>query len=37
MLGGEIVNYNQMYEAPMRMHTGGGYRSLAGEEPEQMV
>ncbi|KAI9036588.1 ankyrin repeat domain-containing DHHC palmitoyltransferase family protein [Aspergillus affinis] len=37
MLGGEVVNYNQMYEAPLRMHTGGRYRSLAGEEPEQMV
>ncbi|KAK1141355.1 palmitoyltransferase akr1 [Aspergillus melleus] len=37
MLGGEVINYNQMYEAPLPMHTGGRYRSVAGEEPEQMV
>ncbi|KAL3442146.1 hypothetical protein BJX65DRAFT_287428 [Aspergillus insuetus] len=32
MLGGEIVNYNRMYESPSRMHSGGGYRSVAGDE-----
>ncbi|GFF85047.1 palmitoyltransferase akr1 [Aspergillus udagawae] len=37
MLGGEIVNYNQMYEAPMRMYSGGGYRSIAHDDPEQNV
>ncbi|EAW06283.1 ankyrin repeat domain-containing DHHC palmitoyltransferase family protein [Aspergillus clavatus NRRL 1] len=37
MLGGEIVNYNRMYEAPMRMHSGGGYRSLANDDLEQNV
>ncbi|OJJ31762.1 hypothetical protein ASPWEDRAFT_632345 [Aspergillus wentii DTO 134E9] len=42
MLGGEVVNYNRMYEAPLRMHSGmggssGAYRSLAGEDPEQNV
>jgi palmitoyltransferase len=37
MLGGEIVNYNQMYEAPMRMYSGGGYRSVAHDDPEQNV
>ncbi|RJE20373.1 palmitoyltransferase [Aspergillus sclerotialis] len=43
MLGGEIVNYNQIYDVPLRMHTGGGagsgpfYRSLADEEPGHNV
>jgi len=40
MLGGEVVNYHDMYETPMRMHGGGsgdGYRSVAGEDPERMV
>ncbi|KAL2002060.1 hypothetical protein VTN02DRAFT_742 [Thermoascus thermophilus] len=43
MLGGEAVNYNRMYEVPLRMHTGGRagsgtvYTSLAGEDPEQAV
>jgi palmitoyltransferase len=32
MLGGEIVNYNRMYESPSRMHSGGGYMSVAGDE-----
>ncbi|KAK2762742.1 palmitoyltransferase akr1 [Arachnomyces sp. PD_36] len=34
MLGGEIVNYNRMYDVPLRLRTGGGmaYRSLPGEE-----
>ncbi|KAI9373150.1 hypothetical protein BJX61DRAFT_400622 [Aspergillus egyptiacus] len=32
MLGGEIVNYNRMYETPSRMHNGGGYRSVANED-----
>ncbi|KAF9883466.1 palmitoyltransferase akr1 [Aspergillus nanangensis] len=32
MLGGEVVNYNRMYESPSRMYSGGGYRSLAGDE-----
>lgn len=42
MLGGEVVNYYQMYENPMRMHSGGGrgggagagaYYSVASEDP----
>lgn len=43
MLGGEVVNYNDMYETPMRMHVGarggdgGAYRSVAAEDPEHMV
>jgi palmitoyltransferase len=41
MLGGEVVNYNDMYETPMRMHAGardgGAYRSVADEDPEHMV
>jgi palmitoyltransferase ZDHHC13/17 len=43
MLGGEVVNYYRMYETPLRMHSssrGGSeatYRSLAGEDPEEMV
>jgi len=43
MLDGEIVNYNRMYEVPLRMHSGGRggsgavYRSLADEDPEQAV
>jgi palmitoyltransferase len=42
MLGGEVVNYHEMYESPMRMHTGsrsdgGAYRSVAAEDPERMV
>ncbi|KAJ5084272.1 hypothetical protein NUU61_008851 [Penicillium alfredii] len=44
MLGGEVVNYHDMYEIPLRMRTGGGrsgdgpaYRSVAGEDPEHMV
>ena len=41
MLGGEVVNYHDMYETPMRMHTGrsegANYRSVAGEDPERMV
>jgi palmitoyltransferase len=43
MLGGEVVNYNDMYETPMRMHAGarggdgGAYRSVAAEDPEHMV
>lgn len=43
MLGGEVINYHDMYETPMRMHTGNrsnegpGYRSVAGEDPERMV
>lgn len=43
MLGGEVVNYHEMYEIPLRMHTGsrtgegGAYRSVAGEDPEHMV
>ena len=38
MLEGEIVNYNRMYETPMRMRGGGGsgfggaYQSVAGED-----
>jgi hypothetical protein len=34
MLGGEVVNYNQMFEVPLRMRLGGragsamGYRSV---------
>ncbi|PYI26372.1 zf-DHHC-domain-containing protein [Aspergillus indologenus CBS 114.80] len=35
MLGGEVVNYNRMYEVPLRMHSGGGYRSLADNDLEQ--
>ncbi|GAQ47220.1 palmitoyltransferase akr1 [Aspergillus tubingensis] len=35
MLGGEAINYNQMYEMPSRMHSGGRYRSLADEDPER--
>lgn len=41
MLGGEVVNYNDMYETPLLMHAGArsgdGYRSVAGEDPEHMV
>ncbi|OQE93711.1 hypothetical protein PENNAL_c0005G11614 [Penicillium nalgiovense] len=43
MLGGEVINYHDMYETPMRMHTGNrsgdgpGYRSVASEDPERMV
>lgn len=44
MLGGEVVSYYDMYETPMRMRMGasrsgdgGAYRSVAGEDPEQMV
>ncbi|KAL4869977.1 Palmitoyltransferase akr1 [Aspergillus spectabilis] len=37
MLGGEVVNYNSMYESPTRMHSGGGYRSVAHEEPGDIV
>ncbi|KAF7719470.1 Uncharacterized protein PECH_005246 [Penicillium ucsense] len=43
MLGGEVVNYHNMYQTPTRMHMsartgdGGAYRSVAGEDPEQMV
>lgn len=44
MLGGEVVNYNSMYEIPTRMHAGRSrsgegpaYRSVAGEDPEHMV
>jgi palmitoyltransferase len=43
MLGGEVVNYNDMYETPMRMRAGarggdgGAYRSVAAEDPEHMV
>ncbi|KAJ5621218.1 hypothetical protein N7528_006001 [Penicillium herquei] len=40
MLGGEVVNYNDMYETPLQMHTGrsgDGYRSVAGDEPGSMV
>ncbi|GAB1217155.1 palmitoyltransferase akr1 [Aspergillus terreus] len=33
MLGGEVVNYTRMYEVPSRMHRGGAYHSLAGDEP----
>lgn len=39
MLGGEVVNYYEMYESPMRMHTGGrggsggAYYSVAGDDP----
>ncbi|KAL3473630.1 hypothetical protein BJX99DRAFT_233260 [Aspergillus californicus] len=32
MLGGEMVNYNRLYESPLRMHTGGGYQSVANED-----
>lgn len=32
MLGGEIVNYNRMYESPSRMHGSGDYRSVAYED-----
>ncbi|KAH1902332.1 palmitoyltransferase akr1 [Aspergillus fumigatus] len=37
MLGGEIVNYNQMYEVPMRMYSDGRYQSVAHDDPEQHV
>ncbi|KAJ5546998.1 hypothetical protein N7494_004583 [Penicillium frequentans] len=40
MLGGEVINYNDMYETPLRMHagrSGEGYRSVADEDPERMV
>jgi palmitoyltransferase len=37
MLGGEVINYNRMYETPSRMHSSGGYRSLADNELEQGV
>jgi palmitoyltransferase len=43
MLGGEVVSYNEMYQTPTRMRMGsrtadgGAYRSVAGEDPEQMV
>ncbi|KAF3030978.1 palmitoyltransferase akr1 [Penicillium rubens] len=43
MLGGEVINYHDMYEPPMRIHTGNrsgdgpGYRSVASEDPERMV
>ena len=37
MLGGDVINYNRMYETPSRMHSGGGYRSLAVEDMEQSV
>ncbi|KKK26099.1 putative palmitoyltransferase (SidR) [Aspergillus ochraceoroseus] len=32
MLGGEVVNYHRMYETPLRIHSGGGYRSVANDE-----
>lgn len=35
MLGGEVVNYNVMYELPVRLRTGQSgmiYRSVATEE-----
>lgn len=36
MLGGEVVNYNEMYDVPARLRRGGGrgYRSLADQDPE---
>lgn len=43
MLAGEKVNYNEMYEVPLRMRRGGGdrsqgaYASLAAEDPENAV
>ncbi|KGO64996.1 Zinc finger, DHHC-type, palmitoyltransferase [Penicillium italicum] len=43
MLDGEVINYHDMYETPMRMHAGNrssegpGYRSVAGEDPERIV
>ncbi|KAJ5591738.1 uncharacterized protein N7459_002107, partial [Penicillium hispanicum] len=43
MLGGEVVNYHDMYETPLRMHMGSrgnngpAYRSVADEDPEHMV
>lgn len=43
MLGGEIVNYSQLYDAPLRMHGGGRagsgavYQSLAHEDPGHNV
>ncbi|KAJ6123270.1 hypothetical protein N7512_005735 [Penicillium capsulatum] len=43
MLGGEVVNYHDMYETPTRLHAGSrsregpSYRSVAGEDPEHMV
>lgn len=41
MLGGEVVNYSRMYDAPLRMHAGGRggavYQSLADEESGQRV
>lgn len=42
MLGGEVVNYYQMYENPMRMHTGGReaggvYYSVASDDPGHSV
>ncbi|PYH41869.1 uncharacterized protein BP01DRAFT_359965 [Aspergillus saccharolyticus JOP 1030-1] len=35
MLGGEIVNYNRMYEVPSRVHCDGTYHSLADNDLEQ--
>lgn len=38
MLGGEVVNYNRMYETPMHMHSGrAGYHSVADEDPGHFV
>lgn len=39
MLGGEPVNYNRMYDMPLRLRTGGGmaYRSLPAEEAGDSV
>ncbi|KAL4819028.1 Palmitoyltransferase akr1 [Aspergillus spinulosporus] len=37
MLGGEIVNYNRMYEPPSRMHSSGDYRSVAYDESTNIV
>jgi len=43
MLGGEIVDYYRMYEAPLRMRGSGagrrvsGYMSVADEDPEAGV
>jgi hypothetical protein len=40
MLGGEVVNYNKMYELPPRLRTGGRagggmvYRGISSEERE---
>ncbi|KAE8349296.1 Palmitoyltransferase akr1 [Aspergillus coremiiformis] len=37
MLGGEVINYNCMYETPPRIRSRGGYQGLANEDPEQGV